>query len=98
MAKLDLHCHSTASDGALPPAELVARAAAQVDVLAGAGRAEAAGAGADRHSQAGAADCCPSAPVAGPRPGRARPPGRWSAKKLGAVRVPPLHRSDNLNT
>ena len=30
MAKLDLHCHSTASDGALPPAELVARAAAAV--------------------------------------------------------------------
>lgn len=29
MAKLDLHCHSTASDGALPPAELVARAAAR---------------------------------------------------------------------
>jgi predicted metal-dependent phosphoesterase TrpH len=32
---LDLHCHSTASDGALAPAELVQRAAAQnVDVLA----------------------------------------------------------------
>lgn len=29
MAKLDLHCHTTASDGALPPAELVARAAAR---------------------------------------------------------------------
>lgn len=29
MNLLDLHCHSTASDGALPPAELVARAAAR---------------------------------------------------------------------
>ncbi len=29
MAKLDLHCHTTASDGALPPVELVARAAAR---------------------------------------------------------------------
>ena len=29
MNLLDLHCHSTASDGDLPPAELVARAAAR---------------------------------------------------------------------
>ena len=29
MAKLDLHCHSTVSDGDLPPAELVERAAAR---------------------------------------------------------------------
>lgn len=35
MLNIDLHCHSDASDGMLPPAELVARAAAcGVDVLA----------------------------------------------------------------
>ena len=35
MRRYDLHCHSTRSDGLLPPAALVARAAARgVDVLA----------------------------------------------------------------
>ncbi|MFP5419821.1 MAG: PHP domain-containing protein, partial [Gammaproteobacteria bacterium] len=35
MLNIDLHCHSDASDGMLPPAELVTRAAAcGVDVLA----------------------------------------------------------------
>ncbi|MHB1352856.1 MAG: PHP domain-containing protein, partial [Thiobacillus sp.] len=35
MLNIDLHCHSDVSDGLLPPAEVVARAAANgVDVLA----------------------------------------------------------------
>lgn len=33
MAKLDLHCHTTASDGALPPAELVAKLKNEAKVL-----------------------------------------------------------------
>ena len=72
MAAIDLHSHSTASDGALAPAELVSRAHAQaVRVLALT----------DHDTTAGLAEAAQAAAAAGAPPGAPRAAGGSAAAR-----------------